>query len=158
VQGAVTANNGFLVSNFILGLMRFGHDPNPGAMGTTIPNDNSGIIDGQKLDVGFYDPNDPQKKYFECDQGDNIIDALDALPAPINGTLVGIGTWPRGALLFAQNYFAPPLADHPTDDDPPSPRLRSILLITDGEWTNPQGNMPLNPPAENPAPVAGQLF
>jgi hypothetical protein len=157
-KAALAANNGFVVSNFIIGLMRFGHDPNPQAMGTTIPNDTSGIIDGQKLDVPFYDPADPEKKYFECDQGDAINAALDALPAPINGNLTGIGTWTRGALLFAEKVFDQAVVDHPMDDDPPSPRLRSIMLVTDGEWTNPQGNTPLAPPAENPAPQAGNLF
>lgn len=154
---AIDANNGFLVSNFIIGLMRFGHDPNPNSAGTTIPSDTSGIVDGQKVDVEFYDKNDPAKPYFECEQGDVIKAALDALPAPINGNLVGIGTWTRGALLRAEQVFDDALANHPMDGQDPA-RLRSIMLVTDGEWTNPQGNMPLNPPAENPAPQAANLF
>ena len=156
VKNSIDSDNGFIVSNFVLGLMRFGHDPSA-AMGTTINGDTSGITDGQKLDVPFYDVNNGNK-YYECEQGDNIKAALDALPAPINGNLVGIGTWTGGALKFARSYFDKTLADHPADGNPMSPRLRSILLITDGEWTSQDGTQKLNPPAENPAPVAMDMY
>ncbi len=158
VKTAVDSDNGFIVSNFILGLMRFGHDPAPGVMGTPIPNDNSGIIDGQKIDVEFYDSNAPNNPYYECSQGDAIKDALDALPPPINGNLVGIGTWTSGALAKARTYFDQTLADHPSDGNPMTLRLRSILLLTDGEWTDPSGTMKLMPANANPAIVATDLF
>jgi hypothetical protein len=51
----ITQDGSFLSQNTHLALMRFGHDPAPAA-GTTIPNDTSGILDGQKLDVPWYDP------------------------------------------------------------------------------------------------------
>jgi hypothetical protein len=151
VNTAVDSDNGFIVSNFILGLMRFGHDPSPN-MGTTIPVDTSGLVDGQKLDVPFYDVNN-QNKYFECEQGDNLKDTLNAIDPPSNGNVTGIGTWTRGALQFAQNYFDQTLADHPADANPMSPRLRSILLLTDGVWTSQDGTQQLMPATASPVPV-----
>lgn len=156
VNTAIDSDNGFIVSNFILGLMRFGHDPSPNP-GTTIPADNSGLIDGQKLDVGFYDPQN-NNKYYECEQGDNIKAALAALPPPSNGAITGIGTWTEGALQFAQNYFDQTLALHPADGNMNSPRLRSILLLTDGEWTSQNGMTKLGPATDSPYPVAADLF
>ncbi len=47
----VAAPGGFLSQNAQLGLLRFGHDPNPGASGTTIPGDASGLVDGVALDL-----------------------------------------------------------------------------------------------------------
>ncbi len=57
ITQAVNFDNGYIAENFILGLIRFGHDPDPNLAGTTIPSDSSGLVDGQKLDVGWYDPN-----------------------------------------------------------------------------------------------------
>jgi MYXO-CTERM domain-containing protein len=156
INSAIDADNGFLASNFILGLERFGHDPNPNTAGTTIPNDNSGIVDGQSLDVPFYDENDPNKAYFECTQGDAIKAKLEELAAgPLNGNNVGIGTWTKGALDFASAYFTQTYDDHPEDV---GNRLASIMVVTDGAWTNPQGNMPLAPANQNPAITATALF
>ena len=151
-------DNGFLVSNFVLGLDALRPRPEPAAPGTTIPNDSSGIVDGQKLDVPFVRRRRAGQEYFECDQGDAIDAALDALPAAVNGDLTGIGTWTRGALDVRQKLLRHDAGRPPGGQRPESPRLRSILLVTDGEWTNPQGNMKLDPAAENPAPAAGDLF
>jgi len=155
IKAAIESDNGYLAANMILGLIRFGHDPSPGVAGTTIPNDNSGIVDGQKLDVGWYDADGVNKKYIECTNGDAIIEALDAIPAPINGNLIGIGTWTKGALDFAKAYIAKSKADHPEDK---GERLGILMAVTDGEWTNAPGNAKLSPAGENPAITAGDLF
>ena len=95
----IDAQNGFLQGHVVLGLMRFGHDANTGMMGTTINGDISTpkIVDGQALDVKFYDEMDPDKKYYECN-GEAFKAAVLGLPAPLGGNLVGIGTWTKGAL------------------------------------------------------------
>jgi hypothetical protein len=86
--------------HFILALIRFGHDPDPNVAGTKIATDTSGLVDGQKLDVPWYDPDVPQKPYIECSNGDAIIAALAATDPPSGGDKVGIGGWTRGALDF----------------------------------------------------------
>jgi hypothetical protein len=154
ITAAIASDNGYLASNMILGLTRFGHDPTPGVAGTTIPNDNSGIVDGQKLDVPWYNAAGPDKGYVHCDNGDAINDPRRD-PAPINGNLIGIGTWTKGALDFTKAYIAKAKADHPEDMNT---RLAVIMVITDGEWTNAQGNAKLSPAGENPALTATDLF
>lgn len=154
IVAMVDSQNGYLPGNVLLGLMRFGHDPNAGAPGTTIPNDNSGIVDGQKIDVGFYDPDDANKKYYECN-GEAIKTAITTVPAPINGNLVGIGTWTKGALDRAKAYFAQTKADHPNDK---GDRRQAIVLMTDGEWTDPTGTMKLAPANQNPSITAKDLW
>ncbi len=155
IKAAIDSDNGYLASNMILGLVRFGHDPDPNAKGTTIAKDASGITDGQKLDVGWYDAAAPDKKYYECTNGDVINAALDALPAPINGALVGIGTWTKGAMEFTKAYIAQTKADHPADK---GERLAVLMVVTDGEWTNTIGTTKLAPPDQDPAITAGDLF
>lgn len=155
IKIAVNTDNGYLAENFILGLVRFGHDPAPGQAGTKIMDDASGIVDGQKLDVPWYNEADPAKKYYECTNGDAIIAALDALPAPINGKLTGIGTWTKGALDFTKAYIAKTKADHPADM---GERLAVLMVVTDGEWTDPTGTMKLAPATQDPKITAGDLF
>jgi MYXO-CTERM domain-containing protein len=155
IKTAIDSDNGYLAANMILGLLRFGHDPDPVNKGTTIPKDTSGITDGQKLDVGWYDPAAVDKKYFECTNGDKIIAALDALPAPIDGALTGIGTWTKGAMDYYKGYIAQAKADHPADKNE---RLAVLMVVTDGEWTNTIGTTKLAPADQDPAITAGDLF
>jgi len=153
VKSMISADNGFLTTYFMLGLMRFGHDPDPVGQGTPIPNDSSGLSDGQKLDVGFYD--EVSKDWYACEAGDMIAAALDALPAPLNGNPNGIHSWTRGSLEFAADTIAKARADHPEDLDQ---RPAAILVLTDGEWTNPLGNLKLAPASANPAITAADLY
>ncbi|MBK9753512.1 MAG: VWA domain-containing protein [Nannocystis sp.] len=150
---AVNNDNGYIAENFILGLIRFGHDPDPNVPGTTIPADSSGLIDGQKLDVGWYDPNPPNKPYIECTNGDAIVAALIAAGPPSGGNKIGIGTWTKGAMDFAGSYLAKTYADHPGDT-----RSAVLMLVTDGKWTNPQGKVTLAPADQDPAITAADLF
>jgi hypothetical protein len=155
IKIVIDSDNGYLPANMILGLIRFGHDPDPDNQGTQIPNDASGIIDGQKLDVGWYDAAAVDKPYYECTNGDAINLALAAMPAPNNGSLVGIGTWTKGALDFAAAYIAQTKADHPGDL---GKRLAALMVVTDGEWTNIIGTQKLQPPAQDPSITAADLF
>lgn len=154
IESAILSDNGYIAANLILGLVRFGHDPDPNAKGTTIPKDTSGITDGQKLDVAWYDP--VTKAYDDdCTNGDDIIAALAALPAPIDGALVGIGTWTKGALDFTKAYIAQTKLDHPEDL---GERLAVLMVVTDGEWTNTIGTTKLAPPEQDPSITAADLF
>jgi len=155
ITQAVSFDNGYIAENFILGLVRFGHDPDPNVAGTTIPADKSGLVDGQKLDVGWYDDKAPNKPYIECTNGDAIIAALEAAGPPSGGNKVGIGTWTKGAMDFAKAYLAKTNADHPMDM---GKREAVFMVVTDGKWTNPQGNMPLAPANQDPAITAKDLF
>jgi hypothetical protein len=111
-HGGRDYDNGYIAENFILGLIRFGHDParDPG---TTIKEDTSGLIDGQKLDVGWYDEARPAKATSSCTNGDAILAALEAVGPPSGATTAGIGTWTKGAMDFAAAYIAKTKADHP---------------------------------------------
>ncbi len=147
----ITQDGSFLSENTHLALMRFGHDPSPAA-GTTILNDSSGILDGQKLDVPWYDAqNDP---WFECN-GAAIGAALDAAGDPINGSLVGIGTWTKGAMDYAKLLIDAAVADHPQDA---GERTYLNVVVTDGAWTGIDGATPLAPADQNPAITAASLF
>ena len=77
ITSAIDFDNGYIAENFILGLIRFGHDPDPNVAGTKIAADTSGLVDGQKLDVPWYDDQAPNKPYIECTNGDAIIAALE---------------------------------------------------------------------------------
>ena len=154
IKAAIDSDNGYLASNMILGLIRFGHDPTPGVAGTLIPKDSSGITDGQKLDVPWYDDAAPGKPYGHCTNGDAINAALDAMPAPIDGNLIGIGTWTKGALDFTKAYLAKSAADHPEDE---GKRLAVLMVVTDGEWTGPKGDSKLSPASEDPSITAADL-
>jgi MYXO-CTERM domain-containing protein len=157
VQAIVTANNGFFDDSMHLALMRFGHDPDPANPGTTIPNEGTGIIDGQSLDVHWYDPVGDPGGYFECN-GDAIADFLESVEAPLcqGANCFGIGTWTDGALLYAQSLIAQTRADHPTDTDVGDERFYATMVVTDGNWTDPAGAG--QSPANNPVDTAGDLF
>ncbi|MCY1011826.1 MYXO-CTERM sorting domain-containing protein [Nannocystis pusilla] len=154
IVAMVDADNGYLQGNVLLGLMRFGHDPNVGQTGTLIQNDSSGITDGQKIDVGFYDEAAPDKAYYQCN-GEAIKTAIMSVPAPINGNLVGIGTWTKGALDRAKAYIQQTWTDHPNDKQQ---RKGAIVVLTDGEWTDPSGTQKLQPANQNPSITAKDLF
>ncbi|MCA9686625.1 MAG: flagellar biosynthesis protein P, partial [Myxococcales bacterium] len=140
---------------------RYGHDDQPGVAGTTIPGDMSGIVDGQALDVHWYDPQGIDKSYFDCN-GQEIIDSLAATPPPLcpggPGNCAGIGTWTKGALDFTAALVAQSKSDHPDDLVPGDERFYGIMVITDGAWTSAVGFPQLSPPEENPAITAGSLF
>ncbi len=155
ITSMVEFDNGYIADNFILGLVRFGHDPNPNQANTPIANDTSGLSDGRKLDVGWYDQDGNDKAYIECTNGDAIIAALDEVAAPMNGNLVGIGTWTKGAMDFMANYIDQAKADHPEDM---GERRVVLLVATDGNWTNPTGMMQLAPQSEDPKITAGNLW
>ncbi len=140
VQAIVTANNGYFDNSMHLGLMRFGHDPDPANPGTLIANEPSGIVDGQSLDVHWYDPANDPSGYFECN-GQAIVDFLDNVEAPLcqGANCFGIGTWTDGALLYAQSLIAQTRADHPTDIIVGDERFYATMVVTDGNWTDPVG-------------------
>ncbi|EDM76403.1 flagellar biosynthesis protein P [Plesiocystis pacifica SIR-1] len=142
----------FLSQNTHLALMRFGHDPSP-AEGTTIPADSSGIVDGQALDVAWDDDN---AAYYPCN-GQALLDALDATPAPANGALFGIGTWTNGALQAVSDEIDATKADHPADQADPA-RAYVNVLLTDGAWTGQDGTTTLSPASQNPANTTADLF
>lgn len=147
----VTQDGSFLAQNTHLALMRFGHDPAVEA-GTTIFNDSSGIVDGQVLDVPWYDAqNNP---WLECN-GAAIGNALDAAGEPINGSLVGIGTWTKGAMDYAKLLIDQSIADHPDDN---GERAYVNVVVTDGAWTSMDGTTPLAPANQDPAITATDLF
>ena len=155
VHELVDADNGFLVTNFMLGLLRFGHDPDGNTPGTKIPNDSSGLSDGVRLDVPMYDANAPGKPYFGCTQGDAIHELLDNLAPPLNGVQNGIGSWTRGGLELVAATMQQAAADHPQDQDK---RLGMAIVVTQGVWTSRNGAVKLLPTQDNPAIAADALF
>ncbi len=142
-------SDNFGATHFIVGLARFGHDPSPDTPGTTLPGDTSGLVDGVKLDVPFYDPDAPGKPYNECGQSFDLPSVLSDLPTPPPG----IKSWTRGGLDLAAATFAQAALDHPNDSD----RLTAVVLYTDGPWTGPTGTS-LAPPSADPALTAAELF
>ncbi len=154
VKTLMTADNGFVAQNMLVGLMRFGHDPNPNAEGTGIDGDTSGIVDGQAVDVIWWDEQD-DNAYLECN-GQAVIDAIDATPAPMNGNLIGIGTWTDGALKRSRGLMQQSLAEHPEDAPSIDGRYYVQMVMTDGEWTNPEGQG--QSPSHNPATTAASMF
>ena len=83
LQDLLWTDNGLLGTHFMLGLVRFGHDPDPNKPGTQIPGDTSGLVDGTRLDVAPYDLLDPNHGYHECTNAEAIAQALDDLPLPL---------------------------------------------------------------------------
>ena len=73
VTALMTTNGGFFQENMHVALMRYGHDPDPDSPDTPIPMDQSGLLDGQSLDVPWYDPDSDDKSYFDCN-GQDLID------------------------------------------------------------------------------------
>jgi len=150
IEAIVDFDNGFIAQTFVLGLMRFGSDPDPNAPDTAIFGDVTGLRDGVKLDVPWYNALDPGKKYIECTDGSPIVEALAGLPAPPGGT----GSWTKGALEFTKAYIAASDADHPQDL---GKRGALVVLYTAGIWTDPTGAQKLGPAAADPISTATEL-
>ena len=166
IENIVTTDNGFFDESMHLGLMRFGHDPDPNNDGTIITvsgqTDPSGITDGQSLDVPWYDAVNDPSGYFEC-TGEDIVTFLNNVEPPLCVGLncAGIGTWTQGALLAARDYIATTRTDHPEDVIPGDERAYFVMLMTDGVWTTQTGQAPVNATETalfDPVPVAGDLF
>lgn len=161
VTALMTTNGGFFQENMHVALMRYGHDPDPSAPGTTIPMDNSGIVDGHSLDVHWYDPDAVDKSYFECN-GQDIIDSINATPPPLcpngPGNCSGIGTWTKGALDQAKLLIDQSKIHHPEDVLPGTERFYGLMVVTDGAWTDQVGFPQLSPPSQNPAITATDLW
>lgn len=144
--GEVAGPGTFLSQNAHLALMRFGHDPLPGAAGTTIPNDASGLVDGQALDVAWDNAN---AQYLDC-AGELVVNSLEATPPPLDGALDGIGSWTKGALDRAATEINQTKADHPQDREGPSERAYLNVVLTDGVWTGIDGTTPQAPANQDP--------
>ncbi|MCY1055904.1 MYXO-CTERM sorting domain-containing protein [Nannocystis sp. SCPEA4] len=156
VEWIVEADNGYLQGYALLALMRFGHDPDVDQAGTTIAGDASGLVDGQKVDVSWYDELAPNKDYFHCN-GQAVLSALAAMPPPLDGAPAGIGAWTAGALTRANSLFAAAVADHPQEVGPDA-RKQALIVITQGVWSDPENTQVLQPPAADPAPVAQDMW
>ena len=166
VQNIVTANNGYFDDNAHIAMMRYCHDPDPNNSGTPIMGDQSGLIDGVRLDVNWYDPN-PQTSndYFECN-GDAIVQTLNQMPPPpcLGANCAGCGTWTNGAMLYAQELIEQSRADHPEDMEPGDERYYANLLLTDGVWCSQNGlqcadtHPAIQNGPDNPAPTAAHLY
>ncbi|MBV1859140.1 MAG: flagellar biosynthesis protein P, partial [Nannocystaceae bacterium] len=164
IEGLVLADNGFFDERVHLGLLRYGHDPDPESEGTVIVEggqaEASGLIDGHSIDAGWYDPLNDPSGYFEC-SGNQVLDALNTAGPPlcVGPSCEGIESWTAGALEAARDYIAQTRADHPQDTVPDDERGYFIVLITDGMWTTPMGNPPAPPfDLHDPVVVAGDLF
>ncbi|PRP92300.1 von Willebrand factor type A domain protein [Enhygromyxa salina] len=161
ITSLMTTNGGYFQENMHVALMRYGHDPDPDGDGTTIPMDMSGIVDGQALDVNWYDPESPDKTYFECN-GQDIISSLNATPPPLcpngPGNCSGIGTWTKGALDHAKVVIGQAKVDHPEDVVPGQERFYGLMVVTDGAWTSQVGFPQLDPPQDNPSLTASDLY
>lgn len=151
VQAQLAADNGFLAANFILGVMRYAHDPDPQTQGTPIPGDTTELIDGFHIDVAVDGTGDPDQPFFECEGLDRVTEALAQLPPPAPG----LGAWTRGGLESARAYIDQIFADHPDSSIPK--RTAFLLLVTQGAWTDATGTQVLAPP-DDPAPIAADAF
>jgi MYXO-CTERM domain-containing protein len=154
VQQIVDGDNGLIQGSVMLALVRFGHDPDADQPGTTIVGDPSGLVDGQKVDVPWYDALARAKAYYQCN-GEAVKAALAATPPPLAGAPTGIGAWTGGAMARAKALFAEVKADHPEDL---GPRKTLLIVITQGVWTDPENTQVLQPLAADPAPVAWDMF
>jgi cysteine-rich repeat protein len=140
-----------LMQRVNVALVHYGHDPDPQNSGTKIGVDQSGIVDGQKIDLLWSQGN----TYLNC-QHEKLATILETLPSPSGGNKTGIGTWTKGALERARAIIQE--QRNKFFEKIPSPPFYRIILITDGKWTNPQGNQTLAPADQNPAPVASTLY
>ncbi|MDC0668750.1 MYXO-CTERM sorting domain-containing protein [Nannocystis radixulma] len=156
VQWIVESDNGYTQGNVLLALMRFGHDPDVDQPGTTIVGDASGLVDGHKLDVSWYDELAPNKDYFHCN-GQAVTTALAEMPPPLDGAPAGIGAWTAGAQARAKSLFAAAVADHPQEAGPDA-REAALIVITQGVWSDPENTQVLQPPAADPVPVAQDMW
>jgi MYXO-CTERM domain-containing protein len=159
ISTLMTTNGGYFQENMHVALMRYGHDPQPDSLGTVIPGDQSGLVDGQSVDVPWYDVDSADKTYFDCN-GQAIIDALAEMPPPLcqGNPCSGIGTWTKGALDRTESLIGQSKVDHPEDVIPGEERFYGVMVVTDGAWTAPQGFPQLSPESENPAITAGSMF
>jgi MYXO-CTERM domain-containing protein len=159
ISTLMTTNGGYFQENMHVGLMRYGHDPEPDVAGTVIAGDISGMVDGQSVDVPWYDADAVDKTYFDCN-GQAIIDALADMPPPLcqGNPCSGIGTWTKGALDQTQALIGQSKLDHPPDVIPGEERFYGVMVVTDGAWTGPVGFPQLSPAEENPALTAGSMF
>ncbi len=162
IESLVVADNGFFDEQMHIGLLRFGHDPDPGTDGTVIIEggqvESSGIIDGHAIDAGWYDPVNDPSGYFEC-SGTQVVAALAAAGPPlcVGPSCEGIESWTEGALEAARDYIAQTRLDHPQDTTPGDERDTFVVLMTDGMWTTPQGQSPVDN-LHDPVPLAGDLL
>ncbi|MFV8755706.1 VWA domain-containing protein [Nannocystaceae bacterium ST9] len=159
ISTLMTTNGGYFQENMHVGLMRYGHDPDPANPGTEIPGDESGLVDGQSVDVPWYDAEAADKTYFDCN-GQAIIDALADMPPPLcqGNPCSGIGTWTKGALDRTEAMIGQSKLDHPDDVIPGEERFYGVMVVTDGAWTGPAGFPQLSPADQNPALTAGPMF
>lgn len=171
INNIITTDNGFFNESMHIALMRFGHDPVPNEEGnaatenTTIDNDPGSatgfpLLDGNSFDVPWYDVDNPENGYFECN-GQAITDFLDNVGAPTECAVGAacIGTWTNGAMRRAQSVITQTRVDFPGDMTPMEERFYAILLLTDGVWHGVNGDTePGEPPEENPALTAAGLF
>ncbi|EDM75325.1 hypothetical protein PPSIR1_01077 [Plesiocystis pacifica SIR-1] len=148
----------FLTNQANIAIMRYGHDPQPGVPGTTIPGDASGLVDGHVFDQRW---DDERGVYHEC-VAEELLDLLAATPPPLNGAATGIEPWTRGALEAALAEALATQQDHPEDLglEPGliAPRPYIFSLITAGAWTDADGSSAYAPAEADPAPVAEQAF
>jgi len=70
-------------------------------------------------------------------------------------SVFGIGTWTKGAMDRAAGLIAEDRAAFPFYA---ATRQYVIMVITDGEWTSPDGTTPLSPASANPGLTAADLF
>jgi hypothetical protein len=145
-------NNTWLHNNALVAVARFGHDPDPGTPGTTIPMETSGLLDGFVLDLPWFNP--MTDEWYEC-TGAELAMNLEVQPAPMDGNEFGIGTWTKGALDRVQNMIINAVESHPEDM---GGRYFVNLLITDGAWTSADGTAALAPASQDPAITAGQML
>src|SRR5690606_35624681 len=141
----------FVSQNTHLALSRFGHDPDPNLAGTTITGDVSGLVDGVALDLQW----DDERHIFQICNGQQLIDTVAAIPAPLGGLSEGIGAWLEGGLERAAVEIAQTPADHPEDE---GERLSSVIVVGSGLWTSADGQTQFGPPADDPTVVASMLL
>ncbi|WAS96597.1 hypothetical protein [Nannocystis punicea] len=154
ITGAITdflTTQPALAQRINVAFLRYGHDPNVQMAGTLIQNDSSGIMDGQKIDLSWTEGG----AYLQC-QHENLAALITSLPPPINGSLVGIGTWTKGALDRARGLIQAQRAEF-IENKNAAPYYR-IILITDGQWTDPSGTQSPGPANQNPSITAGDLY
>jgi MYXO-CTERM domain-containing protein len=158
IVAMIDNDSGFIGNNLNLALMRFGHDANgAGSPGGTINGDTSNppITDGQALDIFWYDNGGADESYIECN-GDAVKTAIQTVPAPMNGSATGIGTWTKGAMDLTASLIDESRTDH---SEAVGDRNYINLVLTDGAYTGPDGiAQNTNTAVDNPALTAADLW
>jgi hypothetical protein len=131
-----TRTTGSSSRNFILGLMRFGHDPSPNSGSTPrSPATPPAWSTARSSTSASTTPTSPASPTSSASRATTSrppsTPSTPARRQPHRHRVVDPRRPPA-----SRAYFDITLADHPADGDQ---RLRSILLITDGPWTNQQG-------------------